>query len=79
MKIKINDLYKSKYSLNGYLDEGTTFITTKDELFVVNYIDESCNRVVFKRKTSIYHDYRDTLSIEFDLIDEVLEPIKGGN
>lgn len=79
MKIKINDLYKSKYSLNGYLGEGATFIITKDELFVVSYIDESCNRVVFKRKTPIYHGYRDTLSIEFDLIDEVLELVKGGN
>ena len=76
MKIKINDLYKSKYSLNGYLGEGTTFITTQDELFVVNYIDESCDGVVFKRKIPIYHDYRDTLSIEFDLIDEVLELVK---
>ena len=76
MKIKINDLYKSKYSLNGYLGEETTFIITKDELFVVDYIDDICNKVVFKRKTPIYYDYRDTLSVEFDLIDEFLEPMK---
>ena len=76
MKIKVNDLYKSKYLLNAYLGAGTTFIANKDELFIVDCIDESCNRVVFKRKTPLYNDGRDTLSVEFDLISEVLEPVK---
>ena len=76
MKIKINDLYKSKNSLTAYLGAGTMFIADKDELFVVDYIDMHLNRVVFKRKIPKYHDYRDTLSIEFDLIDKVLELVK---
>jgi len=76
MKIKINDLYKSKGSYSAFLGAEDTFITNKDELFLVSYIDESCNRVVFKRKIPIYNDGRDNLSIEFDLINEVLESVK---